>query len=109
MVDITIRKNEKCVVGLPVCDYVFSSTRSCFIAYGFSTSGLERDILKSILEERGIEPVEAGGTLSPGKTVFCTKICSKIIVAQFCIVLANNDLVAGHEVPNANVNMEYGL
>jgi hypothetical protein len=105
MVDIRIRKNERCVIGLPACDYVFSSTRSCFIAYGFSTSALERDILKSILEERNIEPIEAGGLLEPGKFAFCTKICSKIIMAQFCVVLVNND----NSGPNANVNIEYGL
>lgn len=105
MVDTRIRKNERCVIGLPACDYVFSSTRSCFIAYGFATSALERDILKGILQERGIEPVEAGNLIDPGKFVFCTKICSKIIVSQFCIVLINKD-AAG---PNANVNMEYGL
>lgn len=109
MVDIRIRKNERCVIGLPVCDYVFSSTRSCFIAYGFATSGLERDILRSLLEERGIEPVEAGAQLEPGKSVFCVKICSKIIVSQFCIVLANNDIIRKQERANANVNMEYGL
>ncbi len=105
MVDTRIRKNERCVIGLPACDYVFSSTRSCFIAYGFATSALERDLLKGILQERGIEPVEAGGQIDPGKFVFCTKICSKIIVAQFCVVLLNRD-TAGH---NANVNIEYGL
>ena len=105
MVDTRIRKNERCVIGLPACDYVFSSTRSCFIVYGFATSALERDLLKGILQERGIEPVEAGGQIDPGKFVFCTKICSKIIVAQFCVVLLNRD-TAGH---NANVNIEYGL
>ncbi|MGH7118236.1 MAG: hypothetical protein ACREFP_04475 [Acetobacteraceae bacterium] len=105
MVDIRIRKNERCVIGLPACDYVFSSTRSCFIAYGFSSSALERDILKTVLRERGIEAVEAGGRIDPGKFAFCTKICSKIIVAQFCIVLANNDKAGA----NANVNIEYGL
>lgn len=109
MVDTRIRKNEKCIIGLPVCDYVFSSTRSCFIAYGFSTSALERDILKSILTECGIEPVEAGSEIDPGKLAFCTKICSKIIVAQFCIVIANNNLTNNQEIPNANVYMEYGL
>src|SRR5215469_3775439 len=109
MVDTRIRKNERCVIGLPACDYVFSSTRSCFIAYGFSTSALERDILKNILEDRGIEPVEAGGRIDPGKFAFCTKICSKIIVSQFCIVLINNDTRRSRAVPNANVNMEYGL
>jgi hypothetical protein len=70
MVDIRIRRNERCVIGLPACDYVFSSTRSCFIAYGFSTSALERDILKNVLQERGIEPVEAGGQIEPGKFAF---------------------------------------
>jgi hypothetical protein len=110
MVDTRIRKNERCVIGLPACDYVFSSTRSCFIAYGFSTSGLERDILKNILKEHGIEAVEAGGRIEPAKFAFCTKICSKIIVAQFCIVLvANHDRAAGSDIPNANVNIEYGL
>jgi hypothetical protein len=70
MVDTRIRKNERCVIGLPACDYVFSSTRSCFIAYGFTTSGLERDILKTILKERGIEAIEAGGFIEPGKFAF---------------------------------------
>jgi hypothetical protein len=109
MADTRIRKNERCVIGLPVCDYVFSSTRSCFIAYGFSTSGFERDILTSILQERGIEAVDAGGRLEPGKSVFCIKICSKIIVSQFCVLFANHDVIRRKEVPNANVNMEYGL
>lgn len=105
MVDTRIRKNERCVIGLPACDYVFSSTRSCFIAYGFSTSSFEKDILKQVLEEKGIEAVEAGDQFDPGKYAFCIKICSKIIVSQFCIVLLNED-VKGH---NANVSIEYGL
>ncbi|MGD9728842.1 MAG: hypothetical protein AB7G68_15530 [Nitrospiraceae bacterium] len=52
--DITIRKNEHCVIGLPRCDYVFSSTRSCFIAYGFDESNLEMSLLRKILQEKGI-------------------------------------------------------
>jgi hypothetical protein len=60
--DNRIRKNEVCVVGLPRCDFVFSATRSCFIAYGFNESSLEMTILKSLLGQRGIQPVEAGGT-----------------------------------------------
>jgi len=47
--------------------------------------------------------------IEPAKFAFCTKICSKIIVAQFCIVIANHDRVAGSDVANANVNIEYGL
>ncbi len=104
-----LKRNESCIIGLPRCDYVFSSTRSCFIAYGFRTSNLEVEILKGVLENNGIEPYEAGETTNPGKNVFCSKICSKIITSQFCIVLLNRDLEGGMLVSNANVNMEYGL
>jgi hypothetical protein len=107
--DKTIRRNQICVVGLPRCDFVFSSTRTCFIAYGFRDSFLEMSILKHLLENRGIQPVEAGGTLAPGQNAFCAKICSKIITSQFCVVLINNEESEGGEIPNANVNMEYGL
>jgi hypothetical protein len=107
--DKRIRRNEICVIGLPRCDFAFSSTRTCFIAYGFNESSLETSVLKKLLEERSIQPVEAGGSLAPGQSAFCAKICSKIITSQFCIVLINNDEVDGKEVPNANVNMEYGL
>src|SRR5262249_34183340 len=100
---------ELCVIGLPRCDFVFSSTRTCFIGYGFSQSALETAILRNLLADRGVEPVEAGGTLAPGQNAFCAKICSKIIVSQFSIILVNNDIRDGVEVPNANVNMEYGL
>src|SRR5713101_4260329 len=107
--DKRIRRNELCVIGLPRCDFVFSSTRTCFIGYGFAQSALEMAILRNLLAGRGIEAVEAGGTLAPGQNAFCAKICSKIIVSQFCIILINNDIRDGTEVPNANVNMEYGL
>lgn len=104
-----IRRNELCIIGLPRCDFVFSSTRTCFIAYGFEESSLEMSLLRKLLKEKSIEPIEAGGLLAPGQNAFCTKICSKIITAQFCVVLLNNEEHAGREVPNANVNMEYGL
>ena len=107
--DKRIRRNEICIIGLPRCDFVFSSTRSCFIAYGFEESPLEMTILRRLLEERGIQPVEAGGTLAPGQNAFCSKICSKVISSQFCAVLLNNEEQGDNEIPNANVNMEYGL
>ena len=107
--DIRIRKNEKCVIGMPQCDYVFSSTRSCFIAYGYNDSSLEKDLLCDLLRSKGIEPIEAGGSLAPAQAVFCAKICSKVIASQFCIILINNEVVGDREIPNANVNMEYGL
>ena len=107
--DKTIRKNQICIIGLPRCDFVYSSTRSCFIAYGYNESSLEMDLLKKLLEERGILPIEAGGYLAPAQSAFCAKICSKIITSQFCVALLNNDEKNGTEIPNANVNMEYGL
>ena len=107
--DKTIRRNETCIIGLPRCDFVFSSTRSCFIAYGFDESTLEMTLLRKLLEERGIQPIEAGGSFAPAQSAFCAKICSKIITSQFCIALLNNDEKNGMEIPNANVNMEYGL
>jgi hypothetical protein len=107
--DNRIRKNEICIIGLPRCDYVFSSTRSCFIAYGFEDSPLEMNILKAVLESKEIEAIEAGGKLAPAQSAFCAKICSKIITSQFCIVLLNNRINGTVEIPNANVNMEYGL
>lgn len=107
--DKTIRKNQICIIGQPRCDFVYSSTRTCFIAYGFNESSLEMDLMKKLLEERGILPIEAGGYLAPAQNAFCAKICSKIITSQFCIALLNNDKKNGNEIPNANVNMEYGL
>ncbi|HEV8482463.1 MAG TPA: hypothetical protein VGV87_02800 [Blastocatellia bacterium] len=67
------------------------------------------NILRHLLTARGIEPVEAGGTLAPAQNAFCAKICSKVITSQFCVILLNNDVRDGTEIPNANVNMEYGL
>lgn len=107
--DKRIRRNEICVIGLPACDYVFSSTRSCFIGYGFDQSALETSILTKLLGERGIEAVEAGGMRAPAQNAFCAKICSKIITSQFCVILLNHESTEQGEVPNANVNMEYGL
>jgi hypothetical protein len=107
--DKRIRKNEICIIGLPRCDFVFSSTRSCFIGYGFEESPLEMSIISAQLIKRGIQPIEAGGSIEPGKYAFCAKICSKIIISQFCIVLINNQIIDNREIPNANVNMEYGL
>jgi hypothetical protein len=107
--DTTIRRNSRCVIGQPSCDFVFSSTRDCFIAYGFNQSTFEMTILRNLLEKRGVQAIEAGGVLAPAQNAFCAKICSKIITSQFCIVLLNNEVESGREIPNANVNMEYGL
>lgn len=70
---------------------------------------MEMTILRNLLEKKGIQCEEAGGKLASGQNAFCKKICSKIITCQFCIVLLNHDEQNGHIIPNANVNMEYGL
>jgi hypothetical protein len=66
-------------------------------------------IIRNILEKKGIEPIEAGEITEPAQNVFCKKICSKIITSQFCIIFLNNDVNGKIQIPNANVNMEYGL
>jgi len=96
--DLTTRKNENCVIGMPRCDYVFNSSRSCFIGYGFNESALEREIIAQILMNEQIESVDAGTLSNPGQYAFCTKICSKILTSQFCIILANNDVQSNKEV-----------
>ena len=108
-IDLTIKRNENCIVGSPRCDYVFNSQRACFIGYGFNQSSLEMEIIRSILTDKGTEALDAGTEIKPGQNAFCLKICSKILTSQFCIILANNDIKEGKETPNANVNMEYGL
>ena len=107
--DNRIRKNDICIVNLPSCGYVFSSSPSCFIAYGFNRSIFEVQLLQTLLTDRRIEPYEAGGSSAPAQQVFCLKICSKIIQSQFCIVLLNNETIGRVQKPNPNVHMEYGL
>lgn len=107
--DKTIRSNEHCIIGLPRCDFAYSSARTCFIGYSFNECSLEKDILRIILEENDILPEDAGTRFEPGQLIFCSKICSKIITSQFCIILLNNEKKNDVEYANANVQMEYGL
>lgn len=107
--DNRIRKNERCIAASKECNYVFASTRSCFIGYGFEQSPMEMALLKAILKNHDIAVSEAGSDFTPGQYAFCTKICAKIITSQFCIILLNGHYVGETYVPNANVNMEYGL
>lgn len=104
-----LQRNEKCIIGLPRCDYIFNSSRSCFIAYDFEESNLEMNVLKGVLTDHSIEVFEAGPITKPGKNAFCTKICSKIISSQFCIAILNDAIKSGISIPNANIYMEYGL
>lgn len=105
--------NEKCIVGLPSCGYGFGSSRLCFIARPADGEfQLEEDVLTQLLAERTYETYVALQRIDPGNFAFCTKICSKIITSQFCIVILNNSRhgeYANVKIPNPNVHLEYGM
>lgn len=105
--------NDQCIIGLPTCGYAFNSSRMAFIAAPSDDEfQLEVDVLTALLEDKSYEPQVALRALDPGKFAFCTKICSKIIQSQFCIVLLDPSQHATHadvSIPNPNVHMEYGL
>jgi hypothetical protein len=105
--------NESCIIGLPTCGYAFSSARMAFIAAPSDPEfALELDILQRLLREKEYEAYVALQNVEPGKFAFCTKICSKIITSQFCIVLLNSSAHrerAEVKIPNPNVHMEYGM
>jgi len=66
-------------------------------------------VLQSLLTTRGVQVMEANGKVMPGQNAFCQNLCSKIILSQFCVALLNNETKDGSEIPNAGINMEYGL
>jgi hypothetical protein len=105
--------NESCIIGLPTCGYAFSSSRMAFIAAPSDDEfQLELDVLQALLKEKDYEAYIALQNVEPAKLAFCTKICSKIITSQFCIVLLNSSTHREHRevrIPNPNVHLEYGL
>jgi hypothetical protein len=71
---------------------------------------LKVEIIKDIVESRQYECHIALKRLDPGNFAFCTKICSKIIQSQFCIVLLDPSRgTKDCQHANANVNLEYGM
>lgn len=107
------RINESCIIGLPTCGYAFSSSRMAFVATPADEEfALELEVIKNLLAEKEYESYIALQNLDPAKLAFCTKICSKIITSQFCIVLLNSSSHREHpeiKIPNPNVHLEYGL
>src|ERR1019366_61759 len=110
MADVN-RKNEKCFIGLPSCGYIYESAKSCFIACPSDDRYTTKlDVIKNILESKQYETYIALQKLDPANFAFCTKICSRIIQSQFCIVLLDySENGKGKEIPNPNVHMEYGM
>lgn len=73
---------------------------------------LEINLLQDLLSGKEYEDYVAIQRIDPAKLAFCTKICSKIITSQFCIVLLNSSLHRDNptiRIPNPNVHLEYGL
>lgn len=105
-----IKINQKCFVGLPSCGYGYESAKSCFLAApGDDKYTLQIEVIKDILESKQYECHIALKRIDPGNFAFCTKICSKIIQSQFCIVLLDPSSKDKKEFPNPNVHMEYGM
>ncbi|MBN2396675.1 MAG: hypothetical protein JXC36_09495 [Candidatus Atribacteria bacterium] len=105
-----MKKNENCFIGMPSCGNVYESAKMVFVAapaddlYKLKISYIQR-----VVESHGFECYLALRNFEPGSFAFCTKICSKIIQSKFCIVLLDPSLKDGINIPNPNVNLEYGM
>jgi len=106
-----IKKNEKCFIGMPACGYVYESAKLCFVACpSHEKYTLKIEVIKDLVETLQYECHVALKRIDPGTFAFCTKICSKIIQSQFCIVFLDPSLDKNNaEYPNPNVHFEYGM
>src|SRR3989339_1100341 len=112
--DTIIKKNDKCFIGMPVCGYGYESAKSCFVACPSDKKyTLKIETIESVIASKQYECHVALKKIDPGNFAFCTKICSKIIQSQFCIVFLDFSLDKNEkktsEHPNPNVHFEYGL
>ena len=107
----TLKKNEKCFIGMPSCGYGYESAKLCFIACPSHDSYiLKIDAIQDIVESHQYECHIALKRIDPGTFAFCTKICSKIIQSHFCIVFLDPSFDKNEaEYPNPNVHFEYGM
>jgi hypothetical protein len=105
------KKNLKCFIGMPSCGYIYESAKSCFIACPSDKKyTIKIQVIRDILESKQYECHIALQRSDPGSFAFCTKICSRIIQSQFCIVFLDySENGDGIEFPNPNVHMEYGM
>lgn len=111
MEEHSIRKNEKCFIGMPSCGNCYESAKLCFVACpSHDKYTLKIDVIKDLIESQQYECLIALKRIDPGTFAFCTKICSKIIQSQFCIALLDPSFdEKGNEYPNPNVHFEYGM
>jgi len=92
------------------CGKIFGASKSCFIACP-TDDGLETilELMSEKLAKVGIEPIIAVKERAYGQDIFCTKICGRIIESRFCIVILDDTVTDGTNIPNPNVYYEYGL
>jgi hypothetical protein len=109
--DALTKKNEKCFIGMPSCGYGYESAKLCFVACPSNEKyTLKIDVIQDLVESQQYECHIALKRIEPGTFAFCTKICSRIIQSQFCIVFLDPSYdKAGSEYPNPNVHFEYGM
>lgn len=105
-----IKRNEECIVRDRPCGRIFGGSNTCFVASPSpEIVGYELDIIRTALEKEEIEPYIAVENVDPGKDIFCTKICTKIIESKLCVVVLTGETKSKKVLPNPNVYYEYGL
>ena len=109
------RRIQQCFIRKGhTCGKYLGASKSCFIACP-STGDIKMltGLISEKLARNGIEPVVAIDIRAYGQDIFCTKICGKIIEAQFCIAILDDMLFDARgkniSIPNPNVYYEYGL
>jgi hypothetical protein len=92
------------------CGKMYGASKSCFIACP-TDDDLEPilELMSEKLSKVGIEPIIAVKERAYGQDIFCTKICGKIVESRFCVVILNDSVRSGVNIPNPNVYYEYGL
>jgi hypothetical protein len=103
--------NERCFIRKAHrCGKMFGASKSCFIACP-TDEALEPiiELMSEKLSKVGVEPIVAVKERAYGQDIFCTKICGKIIEARFCIVILDDTVSNGANIPNPNVYCEYGV
>jgi hypothetical protein len=109
------RRISKCFIRKGhTCGKYLGVSTSCFIACPSTDSvKMLTDLISEKLRRNGIDPVVAIDIRAYGQDIFCTKICGKIIEAQFCIAILDDISESVHgkdmNIPNPNVYYEYGL
>ncbi len=105
------RVNKRCFIRKDhECGKVLAASKSCFIACP-TDDELEPilELMSEKLMKHQIEPVIAVKERAYGQDIFCMKICGKIIESRFCIVILDDSIKEGTNIPNPNVYYEYGL